>query len=91
MRRTGPGRGADQGPRLVAVTFLAARAVHDDLGPGHRGVDPLARIQVTGHEFDTLGRFAVAPAEHPHLAAGVSQTRDDQTPKRPGAAGYQDV
>ena len=84
--RPGPRRCPDQVQGLLLVALAAARAVHDDLGPLHRGFDPLARGQVTGHELDILSGLAVAPAEHPYLASVVPQPRDDEAPKRARAA-----
>ena len=49
---------------------------------------PVARSPVTN--VDALAGLAAAPAEHPHLAAGVPQPRDDEAPERARAAGDQD-
>jgi hypothetical protein len=77
MRAPGPRRRLDQVPCLDLVAFGAAGEVHDDLGVRHRGIDPLAGGQVAGHELEPLHALAPAPAEHPDLAAGVPQPRDD--------------
>ncbi len=78
--RPGPRRCPDQVPGLLLVALAAARAVHDDLDSLHRGLDPLARGQVTGHELDTLLGLAAVPAEHAYRAA-----------RRPAAAGRRGV
>ena len=80
-------RRAHQVPRLLLVALGAARAVHDDLGALHRGVDALARGQVAGHELDALVGLVAVPAEHPNVGAGVPQLRDDEPPERARAAG----
>ena len=83
--------------RALSSSPLALPAqMHDDLGSLHRGVDPLARGQVTGHELDPspsswlASALAAAPAEHPDVAPGVPQPRDDQPPQGARAAGDQD-
>jgi hypothetical protein len=88
--RSGPRHCPDQMQDLLLVALAAARAVHDDRGPLHRGCDPLARGQVTGHDLDTRPGLAAAPAEHPYRAAGVPQPRDDEAPERTRAARDQD-
>jgi hypothetical protein len=57
--------------------------------PLHRGVDPLAGGQVTGHQLDAIPGLAAVAAEHPDLAAGVPQPRDDLAAECSGAAGDQ--
>src|SRR5215213_9954023 len=84
-----PRRWPDQVQGLILVALGAARAVHDDLGPVHRGFDSLAGGQVTGHELDAVAGLAAAPAEHPYLAACVPQPRDDEAPERARPAGDQ--
>jgi hypothetical protein len=63
--------------------------VHDGQGPVHRGVDAFAGGQVPGDELDAVGDLLAAPAEHPHVATGVEQPRDDEPPERAGATGDQ--
>ncbi len=89
--RPGPRRGPDQALRLDLVALYARRAVHDDLGALDRGFDTLARGQVTGHELDPLPALAAAPAEHPDVAPGIPQSRDDMPSQAASAAGDQEV
>jgi hypothetical protein len=77
-------------PCLDLVALGAAGEVDDDLGSRHRGVDPLAGGQVTGHQLDNLRALAAVPAEDPDVAAGVPQPRDDEPPQGARAAGDQD-
>jgi hypothetical protein len=86
----GPLGGPDQTSGLVVVTLGTPRAMHDDLGPGHRGFDPLVRAQLAGHELDAAAVLAAAPAGHPDPAGRLLQARDDEPPERPGAPGDQD-
>jgi hypothetical protein len=91
VARPAPRRCPDQVQSLLLVALGAARAVHDDLGPLHRGFDALAGGQITCHELDALAGLMAMPAEHSYLAAaGVAQPRDDEAAQGPGAAGDQD-
>jgi hypothetical protein len=69
----------------------AARAVRDDPGTVHRGLDSLVLQQITGHVLDAVRRRVGAPAEHPHRAAGIAQPRDDVAAERARAAGDQNA
>src|SRR3954470_22634754 len=74
---------------LVLVAFVAACEVDDQLGPVDRGFDPLAGGQVADHVLDSLFGLMTVPAEHPYLAAGVPQQRNDEAPEGARAAGDQ--
>jgi hypothetical protein len=86
----GPRRRPDQVAGLVVVALGAASAVHDRPDPVHRGVQPLAGGEVADGELDAVAGLVRAPAEHPHLGAGVPQPRHDQAPEGAGAAGHQE-
>jgi hypothetical protein len=60
------------------------------LYPRNRVLDPVALGQVTGHVRDAVRGLVGASAEHPDVAPGVSQQRDDEAAKRTGAASDQD-
>ena len=83
-----PGR-LDQVAGLDLVAFGAAGQMHDHLGPRHRGVDALAGGQVTGQLLDARAALAAVAAEHPDLAAGRPQPRDDLAAQGAGDAGDQ--
>src|SRR3954453_12274625 len=76
---------------LVLVAFVAACEVDDQLGPVDRRFDPLAGGQVADHvlDFDSLFGLMTVSAEHPYLAAGVPQPRNDEAPEGARAAGDQ--
>jgi hypothetical protein len=73
-------------PCLVLVPLPAARAVQNDFGSFNGGVDPFARRKITGHELDSISALSSAPAEYSNFASGVQKLRDDESPKRAGAA-----
>jgi hypothetical protein len=54
--------------------------MYDYVNSLHRGFDPLASGQVTGHELDTLRASTSAPADHSDVAAGVLQPLNDEPP-----------
>jgi hypothetical protein len=60
--------------------------VHDRRHALHRGVDPLAGVEVAGDE-----PVAAAAAEHAHVTPGVAQAGDDEPAQGPGSAGDQEL
>jgi hypothetical protein len=64
--------------------------VQDGPDPGHRGLDTLACGQVAGQELHRVPGRMVVPAEHPDVADGVPQAREDVSPERACSAGDQD-
>jgi hypothetical protein len=89
MLRPGAGSGLNQAPRLVLVALHAARKMQDDPGFCNSGFNPLACGQVTSHELDAGCGLLVVPTEHADIKPGSLQPRDDQSPRRAGAAGDQ--
>jgi hypothetical protein len=71
---------------FVLITFLCACAMDDDLGSLHRSMDPLTTGKITSHKLDIPAVLAAAPAQHPYVASGILQPRNNQPPKRARAA-----
>jgi hypothetical protein len=77
-------------PGLVAVPLGAAGEVHDDLRARHGGLDAVAGGQVAGHVLDAVHVVVTTAAEHPDVAPGVDEARDDEPSQGAGTAGDQD-
>lgn len=84
MAHPGPPRRRDQVRRRPLVTAPGgARAVHDRLHAGQRG------LQTGPTRAQVHGVGGGVPAEHPHLVAVRPQPPDDEPAQRSGPAGHQ--
>jgi hypothetical protein len=81
-----PGGRSCQVPSHVVVALGSSGAVHDRLDARHRGIDPIAGPDVSGHVLDAVDGLAPVPAEQADLAARVLQERQHETPERARAA-----
>ncbi len=90
MRGAGFPRRSDEALGLLGVALGGAGKVDDRADARDRGIDAVARDQVTHHVLDAGLGVTGLPAHHANRAPGGAQARYDEATENAGAAGDED-